>query len=259
MPKGAKRKAKAEAEARAAAEAAGEDEDDDEYDEAPALELQAGEDDDEELQVEFSFFDPRSEDYHAMRAMLSGGALLPEGIDPGGFADLLSEQAVVGTLVKGESIDTDLYGFISALSLQQHKETKCVQQLIASILKRLPDAPAREAVRAWMQDAQAPLELVKPEPQPHTRHPSPARSTSRSRSRTPSPNPDSYPGPSPRPAPSRRRWVWSSPSASSTCRPSCCLIWSTPCCRRPHPQPQCPAPAPVLTQPEPYPKSQLQS
>ena len=111
---------------------------------------------DEELQVEFSFFDPRSEDYHAMRAMLSGGALLPEGIDPGGFADLLSEQAVVGTLVKGESIDTDLYGFISALSLQQHKETKCVQQLIASILKRLPDAPAREAVRAWMQDAQAP-------------------------------------------------------------------------------------------------------
>ena len=156
MPKGAKRKAKAEAEARAAAEAAGEDEDDDEYDEAPALELQAGEDDDEELQVEFSFFDPRSEDYHAMRAMLSGGALLPEGIDPGGFADLLSEQAVVGTLVKGESIDTDLYGFISALSLQQHKETKCVQQLIASILKRLPDAPAREAVRAWMQDAQAP-------------------------------------------------------------------------------------------------------
>lgn len=160
MPKGAKRKAKAEAEARAAAEAAGEDEDNDEYDEAPAIELQAGEDDDEELQVEFSFFDPRSEDYHAMRAMLSGGALLPEGIDPGGFADLLSEQAVVGTLVKGESIDTDLYGFISALSLQQHKETKCVQQLIASILKRLPDAPAREAVRACMQDAQAPVGLV---------------------------------------------------------------------------------------------------
>ena len=174
MPKGAKRKAKAEAEARAAAEAAGEDEDDDEYDEAPALELQACEDDDEELQVEFSFFDPRSEDYHAMRAMLSGGALLPEGIDPGGFADLLSEQAVVGTLVKGESIDTDLYGFISALSLQQHKETKCVQQLIASILKRLPDAPAREAVRAWMQDAQAPLSWSNPSPNPPATRAQPA-------------------------------------------------------------------------------------
>ena len=160
MPKGAKRKAKAEAEARAAAEGEGEDEGDDEYDDAPTLELQAGDDDAEELQVEFSFFDPRSEDYHAMRAMLSGGVLLPEGIDPGGFADLLSEQAVVGTLVKGESIDTDLYGFISALSLQQHKEAKCVQQLTASILKRLPDAPAREAVRAWMQDAKAPLGLV---------------------------------------------------------------------------------------------------
>ena len=160
MPKGAKRKAKAEAEARAAAEGEGEDEGDDEYDDAPTLELQAGDDDAEELQVEFSFFDPRSEDYHAMRAMLSGGVLLPEGIDPGGFADLLSEQAVVGTLVKGESIDTDLYGFISALSLQQHKEAKCVQQLTANILKRLPDAPAREAVRAWMQDAKAPLGLV---------------------------------------------------------------------------------------------------
>ena len=230
MPKGAKRKAKAEAEARAAAEAAGEDEDNDEYDEAPAIELQAGEDDDEELQVEFSFFDPRSEDYHAMRAMLSGGALLPEGIDPGGFADLLSEQAVVGTLVKGESIDTDLYGFISALSLQQHKETKCVQQLIASILKRLPDAPAREAVRACMQDAQAPLEPVEPDP---TRHPSPARSRSRSRSRsrTPSRSRYSYPGHSPNLNPGRRRWVWSSLSVSSTCRPSCCPIWSTPCCR----------------------------
>ena len=170
MPKGAKRKAKAEAEARAAAEGEGEGEGDDEYD-APSLELQAGDDDEEELQVEFSFFDPRSEDYHAMRAMLSGGVLLPEGIDPGGFADLLSEQAVVGTLVKGESIDTDLYGFISALSLQQHKEAKCVQQLTASILKRLPDAPAREAVRAWMHDAKAPLRLVEPEAQPYPNPP----------------------------------------------------------------------------------------
>ena len=110
--------------------------------------------------MEFSFFDPRSEDYHAMRAMLSGGVLLPEGIDPGGFADLLSEQAVVGTLVKGEDIDTDLYGFISALSLQQHATAKCVQQLTASILKRLPEASAREAVRALIHDSKAPLGLV---------------------------------------------------------------------------------------------------
>eukprot|EP00908_Phaeocystis_cordata_P012402 Transcript_23383.p2 GENE.Transcript_23383~~Transcript_23383.p2 ORF type:complete len:298 (+),score=160.81 Transcript_23383:70-963(+) len=156
MPKGKKRKEREAAAAAAAAEA----EEDDYEAEEPPLELQAGDEDPEELQVEFGFYDPRPEDYHSMRALLSGGALLPSGIDPGGFADLLSEQAAVGTLVKGESIDTDLYGFISALSLQQHSKVKCVQQLTASILQRIPDAPARETVRAWLSDARAPLGLV---------------------------------------------------------------------------------------------------
>ena len=158
MPKGAKRKEREAEAARAAAEGEGEGEDS--YDAEAPLELQAGDEDEEELQVEFSFFDPRPEDYHAMRALLSGGVLLPGGIDPGGFADLISEQAEVGTLVKGETIDTDLYGFISALSLQQHAKAKCVQQLTASILQRLPEPSAREAVRAWIHDAKAPLGLV---------------------------------------------------------------------------------------------------
>ena len=161
MPKGKKRKEREAEAARAAVEAEAKAEGDNfEAEDEPPLELQAGDDDEEELQVEFGFFDPRPEDYHSMRAILSGGVLLPEGIDPGGFADLLSEQAVVGTLVKGENVDTDLYGFISALSLQQHAKAKCVQQLTASILQRLPEAPAREAVRAWLHDAKAPLGLI---------------------------------------------------------------------------------------------------
>ena len=221
MPKGAKRKAKAEAEARAAAEGEGEGEGegDDEYD-APSLELQAGDDDEEELQVEFSFFDPRSEDYHAMRAMLSGGVLLPEGIDPGGFADLLSEQAVVGTLVKGESIDTDLYGFISALSLQQHKEAKCVQQLTASILKRLPDATARESVRALIHDAKVPLRLSNPRPTPTlTLTLALALALTLTVTLTPTLTP------------TRHRWASSSRNVSSICRRSCCPTCSTRSCR----------------------------
>lgn len=128
--------------------------------EEPPLEIQAGDDDPEELQVEFSFFDPRPEDYHSMRALLAGGATLPQGIDPGGFADLLSEQAAVGTLVKGETIDTDVYGFMSAIGLQEHAKVRCVQQLTASVLKRLPDAAAIGALRGWLADAKAPLGLI---------------------------------------------------------------------------------------------------
>ena len=159
MPKGKKRKEREAAAAREVEDEKGDEAGMDEGEEPP-LEIQAGDDDPEELQVEFSFFDPRPEDYHSMRALLAGGATLPQGIDPGGFADLLSEQAAVGTLVKGETIDTDLYGFISALSLQQHAKAKCVQQLTASILQRLPEPSAREAVRAWIHDAKAPLGLV---------------------------------------------------------------------------------------------------
>ena len=156
MPKGKKRK---EREAAAAREAEGE-EDEAELEEEPQLEIQAGDDDPEDLQVEFAFFDPRPEDYHSMRALLAGGATLPPGIDPGGFADLLSEQAAVGTLVKGDSIDTDVYGFVSAIGLQQHAKVKCVQQLTASVLKRLPDAAAIGALRGWLADAKAPVGLI---------------------------------------------------------------------------------------------------
>ena len=162
--------AQAEAAARDAKRVEEEEEDDDEDDEDDEAEeddddreaLNLGtEDATEPLSIDFGFFDPKSSDFHGMRALLlSGTALMPAGStwDISGLADVLSEQVEVGSVAKTigegseEPADDDVLGFMSAVNLQVHRTKLFAQEMRASILKRCPDASAREELSRRFDD-----------------------------------------------------------------------------------------------------------
>ena len=165
-----KRKAKAEPEPEPEPEEPEEDDDDDgddgdddeSDDDDDDLDLEEADGAPIDLEVEFGFYDPRAEDFHSLRALLAAGEMVPPSaeLDLGGLADLLAEQAAVGTIVRGGDAESDIFGFMSAINLQAHREVRCVQQLTAYVLKQCADESARAQLRSWLADGARPLGLV---------------------------------------------------------------------------------------------------
>ena len=122
----------------------------------------------QELQVEFGFFDPRPEDYHHFKALLQAGSFWrgPEWDTPG-LATLLSEQASVGTVIKA---DEDVFGFMSVLSLQFHREQPCVQQFTSHIMQRTGSAKATARLKALLAPSAKPVGLILSERMLNTPH-----------------------------------------------------------------------------------------
>jgi hypothetical protein len=120
------------------------------------------------MPVDFGFFDPKSEDFHGMRALLArSGALLPAGspFDVGGLADVLAEQAAVGSIVKvigegsEEPSDDEVLGFMSAISLHAHRTARFAGELRESFLRRCVDTRARERLAGLLESPKTGLLL----------------------------------------------------------------------------------------------------
>lgn len=135
--------------------------------------VEEGEDDDDEedtsisleateskpsVQIDFGFFDPKEADFHGIRALLSNefNSILPSGatFDISGLAGVLCEQVAVGSVAKviapgsEEPADPeDVLGFMSAISLQQHRDATFVKELTASCMQRCSDASERARLK----------------------------------------------------------------------------------------------------------------
>ncbi|EJD55116.1 hypothetical protein AURDEDRAFT_109577 [Auricularia subglabra TFB-10046 SS5] len=91
------------------------------------------------VQVDFEFFDPNANDYHALKNLLNqlfqsdAQELAVEAL-----ADLLVAQTLVGTTVKTDGKDSDPYAFLSVVNLDVHKEHASVKALRSYISSKHP-------------------------------------------------------------------------------------------------------------------------
>eukprot|EP00325_Prymnesiales_sp_UTEX-LB-985_P032382 CAMPEP_0174717902 /NCGR_PEP_ID=MMETSP1094-20130205/27481_1 /TAXON_ID=156173 /ORGANISM="Chrysochromulina brevifilum, Strain UTEX LB 985" /LENGTH=341 /DNA_ID=CAMNT_0015917905 /DNA_START=37 /DNA_END=1062 /DNA_ORIENTATION=+ len=142
----------------------GDDDDDDDDDDEEPLNLGTADVSEETLNIDFGFYDPKPLDFHGMRALLVGRAvLLPEGAawDVGGLADVLCEQAAVGSVVKTvgpgegneEPADDEVLGFMSAVNLHAHRDARFAQEIRASLIKRCPSGSKRDELTTLLDDA----------------------------------------------------------------------------------------------------------
>ena len=140
-----------------------EDSDDDSDSEDAGLRVDDHEEKEASLEVDFGFFDPKSEDFHGVRALLASGdanALLPSAYDVGGLSDVICEQAAVGSVAKVIAADSeepaqpeDVLGFLTAVNLRSHREAAFVKEFRASVTQRCAgDASAKDRLAAILAD-----------------------------------------------------------------------------------------------------------
>ncbi|MED6106673.1 hypothetical protein PIB30_006617 [Stylosanthes scabra] len=78
------------------------------------------------VQADFSFFNPKPNDFHGVKTLLQT-YLDDKEWDLSGFVDLILAQTTVGTVGKIEDDDDEgLFDVVSALNLWRYREQKCI-------------------------------------------------------------------------------------------------------------------------------------
>ncbi|KAK7319182.1 hypothetical protein RJT34_03900 [Clitoria ternatea] len=78
------------------------------------------------VQADFSFFDPKPDDFHGVKNLLQT-YLDDQEWDLSGFVDLILGQTTVGTVVKIEDDeDEGLFALVTALNLWRYREHRCM-------------------------------------------------------------------------------------------------------------------------------------
>lgn len=118
------------------------DDDDDEEDEDDEMDGSgdAGADG-RNINVEFVFSDPREEHFHSVKQFLLSYLPSSQPFNVSGLANVVVNQVASGTMVCVEG-ESDVYGFITALSLPRYKDEGSIQQVLHYITKRCPPADA---------------------------------------------------------------------------------------------------------------------
>lgn len=87
------------------------------------------------VQADFAFFDPKSNDFHGVKTLLQT-YLDNKQWDLSGFVDLILEQTTVGTVVKIEGDEDDgVFSLVTALNLGRYKDHKCIMEFKEFLLK----------------------------------------------------------------------------------------------------------------------------
>ncbi|MED6159395.1 hypothetical protein PIB30_041962 [Stylosanthes scabra] len=88
------------------------------------------------VQADFSFFDPKPNDFHGVKTLLQT-YLDDKEWDLSGFVDLILAQTTVGTVVKIEDDeDEGLFAVVSALNLWRYREQKCITDVKEFLLSK---------------------------------------------------------------------------------------------------------------------------
>ncbi|XP_027168642.1 protein BCCIP homolog isoform X2 [Coffea eugenioides] len=87
------------------------------------------------VQADFSFFDPKPDDFNGVKVLLQ--TYMDDKLwDLSGFVDLILGQTTVGTVVKIEDDeDEGVYAFVTALNMGRYKDHKCMIELKEFLLK----------------------------------------------------------------------------------------------------------------------------
>ncbi|CAK9152299.1 unnamed protein product [Ilex paraguariensis] len=102
------------------------------------------------IQADFSFFDPKPDDFHGVKPLL-GAYLDDKQWDLSGFVDLILSQITVGTVVKIENNEDDgLYSVVTALNLGRYKDHKCIMEIKEFLLKVCQEKEVLENLRSFV-------------------------------------------------------------------------------------------------------------
>ncbi|XP_061998914.1 protein BCCIP homolog [Rosa rugosa] len=88
------------------------------------------------VRVDFSFFDPKGNDFHGVKTLLQT-YLDDKEWDLSGFVDLILEQTTVGSVVKIEDDEENgIFALVTtALNLGRYKDYKCMTEIKEFLLK----------------------------------------------------------------------------------------------------------------------------
>ncbi|KAJ1627195.1 p21-C-terminal region-binding protein-domain-containing protein [Pavlovales sp. CCMP2436] len=101
--------------------------------------------DDELVEIDFEFHDPIPDDFHSTRALLQSSDLLDAAaIDISELAELLTEQAAVGTVLKSGGPEEPALALLSCIPLRPHAKRRSIQQLQGALLAQCPPAMRAE-------------------------------------------------------------------------------------------------------------------
>lgn len=76
--------------------------------------------------ADFEFFDPKQDDFHGLKSLLTTYCDGEEW-DLNGFIDIILAQTTVGTVVKTD--EDCLFGVITAINLARYKDQRCIMEL----------------------------------------------------------------------------------------------------------------------------------
>lgn len=82
-------------------------------------------DEEDEIQVEFGIYDPQPIDYHTLK-MLLHNYIPTSTFHLNDFAELISEQVTVGSMIKADGSEEQPIGFATVLNMDYNKVTNCV-------------------------------------------------------------------------------------------------------------------------------------
>ena len=93
------------------------------------------------IDIEFAIYDPVSTDFYSVKHLVRH---LTEDVsfDASGLANIISEQVVVGGMVK-TGVDESPIAVISALNLRHYHEEKCIKQIKKYLLSKCQDQKHR--------------------------------------------------------------------------------------------------------------------
>ncbi|KAJ0677795.1 putative BCP1 family protein [Helianthus annuus] len=112
------------------------------------------------VQADFTFFDPKPNDFHGVKVLLPT-YLDNKEWDLSGFVDLILQQTTVGTVIKiEEDEDNGVYGFISALNMQRYKDCKCMMEVKEYLLKVCQDKEIKDELRTYFGEQAEHVGLV---------------------------------------------------------------------------------------------------
>ncbi|XP_078154066.1 protein BCCIP homolog isoform X2 [Carex rostrata] len=137
------------------------------------IDFSSDDDDDDEdqqeeemVQVDFEFFDPKSEDFHGVKLLLQK-YLDNYQWDLSGFVELILAQTTVGTVVKsadseGDTDDSDgnrdggdeqeLFAVITALNFGRYQDNQCIKELKQYVLGMCKEEKTKVKLRQVLEE-----------------------------------------------------------------------------------------------------------
>jgi protein BCP1 len=108
-------------------------------------------DEDDEVIANLEFFDPDAErDYHTIKSFVRH-LIDAKDFDISGLADIISGQAIVGTVVKSDDAGAEPLGFATCLDYNEHKDAPSIKQLRNFVISNAGNSKNKKSLEALFE------------------------------------------------------------------------------------------------------------